>query len=305
MLERRLDSPSPEFLNNTIGALEAGGMIACLLLGIVTIQVYYYYSKYPKDHVGLKILVAFVWICELGHSICISHSIYVMTVVFWSDPRVFDSPPKTLLTAALFSSLSIPLMQSFFGWRIKGVTGSWTLTLMCWTMSITRMAMLLIAFVEGIKLTSLQQYIEDWGWSILASLVIGTATDVLITLSLIWVLTQKRGTTVSKSTIAVIDTLILWTLETGLLTRYVSATIGVSESSKSTLFYRQYGGSAYDDPGKYSAFGGDIVNPGIFKVFDHAPQFSLVGRVHIFDQTVFELADGFVSASADFLDSKE
>ncbi|KAJ8072615.1 hypothetical protein PM082_016174 [Marasmius tenuissimus] len=238
-----LNHLSPEFLNNTIGALEAGGMIACLLMGIVTTQVYYYYSKFPKDHVGLKILVAFVWICELGHSICISHSIYAMTIVSWSNPRVFDSPPKTLLTAVLFSSLSIPLIQSFFGWRIKGLAGGWTLTLICWTMSLTRTTMLLIAFVGGVRLISLQQYVEDWEWSILTSPVIGTANDVLMALSLIWILIQRRGgATVSRSTVAVIDTLVLWTLETGLLTRYVSTTTGILESSKSALCYDSIGG---------------------------------------------------------------
>ncbi|KAJ8072613.1 hypothetical protein PM082_016172 [Marasmius tenuissimus] len=165
-----------------------------------------------------------------------------MTVGSWSDPQVLESPPKTLLTAALFSALSVPLIQGFFGWRIKGLVGGWTLTLVCWTMSLTRMVMLLIVFVEGIRLISLQQYLEDWEWSILTSLVIGTATDVLITISLIWVLARRRGATVSKSTVAVIDTLVLWTLETGLLTRYVPATVGVAESLKSTLYYDSMGG---------------------------------------------------------------
>ncbi|KAJ8072630.1 hypothetical protein PM082_016189 [Marasmius tenuissimus] len=87
MILDRLGSLSPELLNNTIGALEAGGMISCLLMGIVTIQVYYYYSKFPKDRVALTTMVVFVWICELGHSICISHLIYVITTVSWPNPQ--------------------------------------------------------------------------------------------------------------------------------------------------------------------------------------------------------------------------
>ncbi|KAJ8072566.1 hypothetical protein PM082_016125 [Marasmius tenuissimus] len=218
MLRRLEHELSSELLNSTIGALEAGNMIACLLMGVVTIQTYYYYSKFPNDHVAVKTMVAFVWLCELGHSICISHATYVMTIVSWSDFRVLDSPPKTLSTAIFFAALSTPLIQSFLAWRIKGMAGSWTLTLMCWLMSLARMAMALISFVQGIKMTSLQECLREWGWSIIATIVIGAANDVVITLSLIWVLTQRRSATASKSTLAVIDTLILWTLETGLLT---------------------------------------------------------------------------------------
>ena len=58
--------------------------------------------------------------------------------------------------------------------------------------------MALISFVEGVQMTSLQKCLEEWGWSILATIVVGTANDVLIALSLIWVLYKKRGTTASK-----------------------------------------------------------------------------------------------------------
>ncbi|KAL0061028.1 hypothetical protein AAF712_012149 [Marasmius tenuissimus] len=144
-----------------------------------------------------------------------------MTIVSRSDIRVLDLPPKTLSTALFFTALATPLIQSFFGWRIKELApsrGGWTITLICWALALTRIIVLLLAFVGGIKMTSLQQYLKDWKWSVQTSLVISAATDVLIALSLIWVLTRRRGDTVSKSTIAMIDTLILWTLETGLLT---------------------------------------------------------------------------------------
>ncbi|KAJ8088594.1 hypothetical protein PM082_013837 [Marasmius tenuissimus] len=218
MLKRQTETPSPEYLSNTIGALEAGGMVSCLLMGIVTIQVYYYYRKFHEDRVALKIMVAFVWLCELGHSICISHTIYVVTVVYGTDRQIFSSPPKTLSTAIFFGALSNPLIQTFFAWRIKGVAGAWTLTLICWTMSFARIVIGLVSFVEALKMASLQKFLTDWRWSILATIVIGVMNDVLIALSLIWALIQRRGATASKDTVVVIDTLILWTLETGLLT---------------------------------------------------------------------------------------
>ncbi|KAG7095597.1 hypothetical protein E1B28_006327 [Marasmius oreades] len=207
-----------EVLNNTIGALEAGGMIACVFMGIVTIQVYYYYSRFPNDHVALKSMVAFIWICELGHSICISHAIYFVTVVSWSDPQILIVPPKTLSTAILFSALSTPLIQSFLAYRIKGVGRTWTITIICWLLSVVRSIMAIISFAAGINMVSLQIYLKNWEWSILATTVIGAANDLLIAVSLIWVLLRQRDMTTSKSTLTIIDTLIRWTLQTGLLT---------------------------------------------------------------------------------------
>ncbi|KAG7089121.1 hypothetical protein E1B28_010829 [Marasmius oreades] len=213
-----LQIPPLEVLNNTIGALEAGGMVACLLMGVVTTQAYYYYSKFPNDHIRLKLMVAFIWFCELGHSICISHAIYIITVISWSDPRILLLPPKTLPTAIFFSALSTQLVQNFLAYRIKGVGGSWTLTTISWLLSLVRSVMAIISFAAGVNMVSLDDYLKQWKWSIMATIIIGVMNDLLIALSLIWVLLQQRNTTVSKSTTAIIDTLIRWTLQTGLLT---------------------------------------------------------------------------------------
>ena len=43
--------------NTTIGALEGGAVVSNLLFGFVTMQVYFYYQKYPRDPWPLKTLV--------------------------------------------------------------------------------------------------------------------------------------------------------------------------------------------------------------------------------------------------------
>jgi len=43
--------------NTTVGALEGGVLVSNLLFGIVTMQVYLYYQKYPLDRWSLKALV--------------------------------------------------------------------------------------------------------------------------------------------------------------------------------------------------------------------------------------------------------
>ncbi|KAL0566661.1 hypothetical protein V5O48_015346 [Marasmius crinis-equi] len=190
--------PSLQTLNNTIGALEAGGMISCLLMGIVSLQVYHYYSTFPNDSVGLKILVAFVWICELGQSICVIHAIYVMTVVSWADARVFTLPPKTLSTAFMFAAFSTPIIQGFFAWRIRVVAKTWTITIVSWSLALVKMIMGLVVFVKGVTMVSFNQYLKQSEWAVVATLVTGTTNDVLIAVASIWVLRRERNSTLSR-----------------------------------------------------------------------------------------------------------
>ncbi|KAF5375296.1 hypothetical protein D9757_009668 [Collybiopsis confluens] len=188
----------PSVLNTTLGVLEAGCMVSCFLVGIVTIQIYGYYSRFPKDPSWIKYMVAFVWLCEIGHSVCITHAVYIITVVSWSNPTVLNRPPKTLSTAIFFSALSTGLVQCFLAWRIKGITNSWIITVVCWVLSLIRTVMALLSFVEGVEMVNLEEYLIQWKWSILATLILASANDLLIALSLTWALLRERRNTMVK-----------------------------------------------------------------------------------------------------------
>jgi len=42
---------------NTLGALLVGVLIACCLFGIITVQVFTYYTRFPDDKLYLKAIV--------------------------------------------------------------------------------------------------------------------------------------------------------------------------------------------------------------------------------------------------------
>ena len=45
------------FLQSTLGALLIGILLSCILFGILTLQTYLYYTKFPEDRVQLKTIV--------------------------------------------------------------------------------------------------------------------------------------------------------------------------------------------------------------------------------------------------------
>ncbi|KAJ8072629.1 hypothetical protein PM082_016188 [Marasmius tenuissimus] len=102
----------------------------------------------------------------------------------------------------------------------------------------------LISFVEAIKMASLRQFLKEWIWSILATIVTGVVNDVLIASSLTWILIRRRDATTSKDTIAVIDKLILWTLLT---------------FNTRNWALDEYGRSRHDDSGEWLTVDGDIL----------------------------------------------
>lgn len=44
-------------LDGTLGSIEIGGVVSTFLFGIVTLQVWNYYRRYPADGRTLKLLV--------------------------------------------------------------------------------------------------------------------------------------------------------------------------------------------------------------------------------------------------------
>lgn len=45
-------------VNATLGALEVGVLVSVFLFGMVTVQTYSYYRKFPRDMDWIKILVS-------------------------------------------------------------------------------------------------------------------------------------------------------------------------------------------------------------------------------------------------------
>lgn len=49
------DIPFP--LSTTGGALEIGVLLAVFLFGVLTVQVYIYFDRFPKDPMNIKLMV--------------------------------------------------------------------------------------------------------------------------------------------------------------------------------------------------------------------------------------------------------
>ncbi|KAK6974330.1 hypothetical protein R3P38DRAFT_3239638 [Favolaschia claudopus] len=211
--------PAPEFNGNaTIGAYQIGVLVSFLLLGIQVMQCYVYYTRFPDDSKRIKALVIFVLSMELAHAICISHTLYSFTILDFTHPeRLIGRLPKSIDAAVFFSGLIETAVQSFFSYRIHVVSKRWLIPCFIWFLATLRMGLSIAVFVVTLGLPSLDSYLVQWSWLSIFLWVVGGATDLLTTVALCVVLhMQRKGA--QQRTALVVDQLIVWTVETGVLT---------------------------------------------------------------------------------------
>ncbi|KAJ6469352.1 hypothetical protein C8R45DRAFT_1016757 [Mycena sanguinolenta] len=202
----------------TIGAFQIGVLVSYMLFGVTTMQAYIYFGRFPNDNPKFKALVAFVWICEVGHAVCIGHTLYIFTVKDFAQPLLLFGPvPKSFETSVLLSGAVGTCVQGFFGFRIYTLCRKLYIPILIWLMGFSCLLGCFIIFVVGLKMTSLEGYIAQWGWLATSIWSVSTANDLTITATVVFLLYQQRSK-VQKRTAALVDKIILWTLETGFLT---------------------------------------------------------------------------------------
>ncbi|KAJ7691745.1 hypothetical protein B0H17DRAFT_934805, partial [Mycena rosella] len=183
------------------GALQIGVLVSYVLFGVTTTQTYLYYGRFPEDTRKLKMMVSrqfslsynLIRFCELGHAICIGHTIYVATISDFGHPERLVRAPESLSTAILFSGIVGPCVQAFFSFRIYMLSTSMYIPCACWTLSFLRMVGSVSVFILALEMTSLASYEARWGWLLTTILAIGAMVDLVIAATLVYLLSKQRG----------------------------------------------------------------------------------------------------------------
>ncbi|KAJ7907636.1 hypothetical protein B0H13DRAFT_2501247 [Mycena leptocephala] len=210
-----MDSFNPQ---TTFGALQIGVLVSYVLFGVTTAQTYIYYSRFPEDSSKLKALVAFIWICELGHTLCIGHGLYVYTIIDYTHPeRLLGPSPKSLGTGVFFGSMLATCVQGFFSYRLYAFSKKLHIPIICWAMSFLRQIGGIAIFGTALRPEPLAKYAERWEWLFMSFWTISIANDFMITAALVGLLFRER-TNAHKRTLMLVDKLIVWTIETGMVT---------------------------------------------------------------------------------------
>jgi len=117
----------------------------------------------------------------------------------------------------LFSAFIGPLVQAWFAYRVLKLSGTLFIPILCWFLSSLRCGATVTVGIEALLATSVLQFERDYKWLLTSILAVGAAVDVIIAASLCYFLRQHRATSFQR-TVKMINQMMIWTIETGLVT---------------------------------------------------------------------------------------
>ncbi|KAJ7683081.1 hypothetical protein B0H17DRAFT_43875 [Mycena rosella] len=208
-------------LNGSLGATQIGAVLGTFLFGIETLQTYNYYGEFSRDSRTLKMTVALVWFLELGHTLSAWHALYSQTVTFYGQLQYISSPPRSEEMTILFAALLYTVVQAFFANRVRVLSGRWHIMLVACCLNLLRF------FANMATLGLLLHYsrvsiLLEWRWLVSTALGLGIVVDILITVAMCHFLSRLRSS--DSKTRTMVETLILWTIESTILTSAASIT---------------------------------------------------------------------------------
>ncbi|KAI0049995.1 hypothetical protein FA95DRAFT_698784 [Auriscalpium vulgare] len=199
-----------------MGGLYIGILVAAALWGVTALQTWFYYREYTKDPWYLKLLVGVVFLLDTVHQVFISHTGYMYFVTHYFDPQYLAIVPWSILAEVMVAGFVALLVQIFFVHRIyilsekNAYLTAGVAALVCAQFGVTS------AYCG--KAFSMSTYAEIGTIKGLSMGINGTtaASDLVIALVLCGLLHTSR--TGFKNSDTLINKLIIFTMNTGLLT---------------------------------------------------------------------------------------
>ncbi|TBU32702.1 hypothetical protein BD311DRAFT_750574 [Dichomitus squalens] len=207
-------------LGSTFGAVLLGVFFSLILYGGILHQAYRYYRTYTTERLGLKTLVSATVLLETGHTAISMYICYRALVTDYGNPASLSNVTRSVDILPALSGLIVALTQSFFlrrAYLFGKQYRPWALLVLF---------PLVAGFGEFSSASTVDGFIgasEPGGtlglphpWIITCASALGVSTDWSLTIILILALRRSRSGI--KRTDSMLDTLILYTVTTGLLT---------------------------------------------------------------------------------------
>ncbi|KAJ8502500.1 hypothetical protein ONZ45_g11686 [Pleurotus djamor] len=146
------------------------------------------------------------------------HAIYTMSVTNWGNVFALLKQPSSISATFFLGIFVPPLVETFYLWRLYKLFGTPRACLfgllVCWT----RFCGWILFAVQETRLGYISgELFENWTWLLIVLLVTGAILNGTIAGAMLYYLYGQRDTPLMRTKILV-DRLIMWTVQTGLIT---------------------------------------------------------------------------------------
>ncbi|KAI6100405.1 hypothetical protein EDD16DRAFT_1762705 [Pisolithus croceorrhizus] len=203
----------------TYGAILLGTCFGCALTGVVFVQCILYYKLYPGDYAWTKFLVFVVWALDLTHTILIIVTSWQSVITGFNKPQDMDLiPPALGLSVAVTAGRHVPcpllLSPTESG-------NNWYIALPVIILAFCRLLAACCSTSEIIRLKHYSLFIRPYpAWIFTTGVTLSASVEIIITMTMIIFLGSRKTGFANMNHI--INSLVLYTLETGSVTSIVT-----------------------------------------------------------------------------------
>ncbi|KAJ7643119.1 hypothetical protein DFH06DRAFT_602544 [Mycena polygramma] len=205
--------------DTTLGALCVAYVLAWGLFGVMSMQSFTYFQKFVKDTVWLKSLVAFLWALDTLQLVLIGHVLYYWVITNYANPKVLAVSVWSFNIGILVTNFIVLIVELFLARRVYILSNkNKLLTGIIVILSFTYFGFELAVQVRTFQLKKISLFFE-FQWIASVGLACAAAADLIIAASLCFYLLRSR--TGIKTTDTMVNRLILYAMNTGLLTAII------------------------------------------------------------------------------------
>ncbi|KAH9884529.1 hypothetical protein C8Q73DRAFT_796236 [Cubamyces lactineus] len=209
-------------LGTTFGPIYVGVTIGTMLYGLTVHQAYRYYKHYPEDGffypkgivtciLTFETLHAIVWIC-LGYRYMVSEAFNVIGAIstHWTISITFVITPCSLYSCQVFYCYRIWHFGGKFRWLLIPA-----IVTMCVGITFS-----IVTAVKAFLVLKLVTDLDKLRWRVSVAYGCSAGSDIILAGTLLFTLLRIRKESRFRRTRTMLNSLIIYTINTGVLTRY-------------------------------------------------------------------------------------
>ncbi|KIK56839.1 hypothetical protein GYMLUDRAFT_75909 [Collybiopsis luxurians FD-317 M1] len=198
--------------DDLLGTVLIGTWVCSMLYAVILRETWSYFKNYPRDSLGLKLLVAVTVLCDTIALAATYATVYLYTVSHWGDLNYLTRQYWPLYTLAISGGISAALVQGFLMARYYLLTRNRLCTLFVFVL----IAFTLTTSIAGTLIIAMSpDYAERYKSRVATTawFASSAATDIVISLALIWQFYKMK--TSFPGVESMIKRLITRTIQTG------------------------------------------------------------------------------------------
>jgi hypothetical protein len=186
-----------------------------------------YWKRRKGDDRWLQVLVALLLVLELGHTLACMGTVYYYTVTLF-DSAVKPGSCYSFSVAVLLSASIISLVQIFYVYRCYRFSNNLLLSLIGYVVVLAHFAgSIWLSYQSWLASTDSNPFVVqmDFGWLLTTALGLKALVDVYAAGSLCWYLKKTLEGQPFDNTAKLLKRILVWTIETGLITSVASIVV--------------------------------------------------------------------------------